>query len=49
MTAMERTAEALQRRGFAVSCFEKAEEAAQATAVSIPGQTAVLGDNVTLE
>ncbi len=49
MTALEKTAEALQSRGFAVFCFETAAEAAQAIAQSISGQTVGFGGSVTLE
>ena len=49
MTALEKTAEALQSRGFAVSCCDTAEQAARTIAGSLSGQTVGFGGSVTLE
>ena len=49
MTALERTAEALQSRGFAVSCCDTAEQAARTIAGSLSGQTVGFGGSVTLK
>ena len=48
MTALEKTAEALQSRGFAVSCCDTAEQAARTIAGSLSGQTVGFGGSVTL-
>ena len=49
MTSLERTAEALRQRGFAVSVFETAEAAADYLDGAIDGRTVGFGGSMTLE
>ena len=49
MTSLERTAEALRQRGFAVSVFETAEAAADYLDASLDGRTVGFGGSMTLE